>query len=170
MSSKELNCWISQALKKYGVPAGPKQLLGSHSGKVTLLSWCSKFGLNPETRRKLGYHSKQGERSVNAYSRDLLAEPLRKLKVVEKAVGEGSFMPDATRSGYFPPPPQRASSFLLSRKRKLHKVTPPAYESPCGMASLIKTGYKKYDSVPKETITVCRPCFGDQSLKDLLGE
>jgi len=73
--------------------------ISSHSLKPTLLSWCAKFGIPLATRRKLGGHAKARDKSVLAYSRDELSEPLRDLRRVMDAVRQGSFDPDASRSG-----------------------------------------------------------------------
>ena len=77
--------------------------LGTHSCKATALSWCAKYGIAREVRSLLGYHS-QGKGSGNTdlvYGRDNQAEPLRQLQKVVRAIGAGSFDPDALRSGYF---------------------------------------------------------------------
>jgi hypothetical protein len=77
--------------------------VGAHSLKPTLLSWCAKFGLPLATRRKLGGHAKGRDKSALAYSRDEMSEPMRELQRVVKAVKEGSFFPDSTRSGLLRP-------------------------------------------------------------------
>ena len=79
----------------------PDQNIGTHSAKVTLLSWAAKFGLSHGDRRLLGYHSNANERSMLTYSRDAMARPLCELVRVLCAVREESFRPDSTRSGYF---------------------------------------------------------------------
>ena len=95
-----------------------------------------------------------------AYSRDVLAAPLRRLKVVEQAVSEGSFNPDETRSGRFKKPAEEArDAFLVSRKLRLHVLHPGDWESPCGMASLVKAGYRKVEELPEEIASICSPCF-----------
>lgn len=81
---------------------GPKGSdLGTHSLKVTLLSWAAKFGMAIELRRALGYHSAGKDLSVLTYSRDAMSEPLRALQEVIDAVAANQFNPDARRSGYF---------------------------------------------------------------------
>ena len=42
------------------------------------------------------------------YSRDAMASPIRKLEDMIQAVIEGRFVPDCTRSGYFPGDDARA--------------------------------------------------------------
>ena len=50
--------------------------------KVTILSWGAKFGIEKGVRRMLGGHLKMGDRSVATYSRDEMAEPLRRLQAM----------------------------------------------------------------------------------------
>ena len=84
--------------------------IGSHSLKATTLSWDAKKGLPQDTRRILGYHRLPGDRSVATYSRDELAGPLRLYQEMLKEISGGSFVPDASRSGYV-----SSSSQLRSR-------------------------------------------------------
>eukprot|EP00971_Amphidinium_carterae_P212513 4217404-Amphidinium_carterae.2 len=72
-----------------------------HSLKATTLSWCCKFGVPRETRQILGYHSVPGIRTMLHYSRDEQAVLPRRLWEVLSVVAEGSFDPDASRSGLF---------------------------------------------------------------------
>jgi len=74
--------------------------IGAHSLKATCLAWAAKRGLSQETRRLLGYHRLPGERSTASYSRDELAGPLRELAALLAEIRAGTFLPDATRSGY----------------------------------------------------------------------
>ena len=74
--------------------------LGTHSAKTTTLSWMSKHGAALDIRQLLGYHSTGG--SVLVYSRDALSGPLRALNGVLTDIRLGRFLPDQTRSGYFP--------------------------------------------------------------------
>lgn len=85
--------------KLCGCEAGSN--IGTHSAKVTLLSWSAKFGLPHDCRRILGYHCVNIDRSMVTYSRDAMAEPLRRLNEVIQSVQARRFDPDATRSGYF---------------------------------------------------------------------
>ena len=73
----------------------------SRSLKATCLSWVAKAGVSPPLRKLLGYHVDATELSVNTYSRDLLAPPLRELVRVLSLIALGAFSPDTTRSGYF---------------------------------------------------------------------
>ena len=54
MRSKEFSAWLKVTLSKMGVPPHKTQKLGSHSGKVTLLTWCAKYGIDRDSRRALG--------------------------------------------------------------------------------------------------------------------
>ena len=73
--------------------------VGTHSLRVTLLSWCAKAGISLGHRRLLGQHIKAGACSVITYSRDALAQPLTELRQVVMKVRSGEFRPDETRSG-----------------------------------------------------------------------
>ena len=84
-----------------GEESGSKHKLGPQSGKAIALSWCAKFGIGIETRRSLGYRPKDNNQSVVSYLCDTLAAPLRRLSNVEPVVSDGTFDPDATRSGMF---------------------------------------------------------------------
>ena len=75
--------------------------VATHSCKATLLSWCSKAGVNHDARRLLGYHSSAADKSMLVYSRDAMAQPLRLLIDVVNKVERGEFEPDLTRSGLF---------------------------------------------------------------------
>ena len=75
--------------------------VGSHSLKTTCLSWASKFGMNKDHRRHLGYHVRPGDRSMDLYGRDTMAAPLRALVEVIDAIKTKRFHPDSTRSGTF---------------------------------------------------------------------
>ena len=92
---------VRDMLVRRGVLATELDNIGAHSLKSTMLSWAAKFGLEKGTRRSLGYHAEPGDKSVETYSRDALAGPLRELDRLLEAVRRGSFEPDSTRSGYF---------------------------------------------------------------------
>ena len=77
--------------------------LATHSCKATLLSWCSKVGVDHDSRRLLGYHTASSDKSLLVYSRDAMAQPLRALVAIIEKVVAGSFNPDTTRSGMFAP-------------------------------------------------------------------
>ena len=151
------------------VPGG--QLLDSHSAKKALLSWAAKFGLSKPVRKDLGYHSRGKDRSVSAYSRDVQAAPLRKLRRVEKAVEAGLFHPDKTRSGYFTKVELRAEKegfvFVLSENsKKLHREEAGALRARCGRAG---SRFKNCSASAKLPVfeTVCGHCFKDQDASAL---
>ena len=92
--------WLRSLLK---VESSARDRLATHSCKATMLSMAAKFGLDHGTRRLLGYHSEGRDRSMLTYSRDAISAPLRKMVAMIKAVKDGKFFPDSTRSGYFVP-------------------------------------------------------------------
>ena len=101
LQASEASKWLREILIRGG--SSPEEVAGvsSHSLKATCLSWAAKFGLDPATRRTLGYHIQPGSASLLHYSRDELSTPLRKLAEVLSAIRSGVFNPDSTRSGYF---------------------------------------------------------------------
>ena len=92
---------VRDLLLRHGVTADAIVNIGAHSMKTTLLSWIAKYGLDKPTRRMLGYHAEPKDKSVETYSRDAMAAPMRKLDEVLAAVRSGRFLPDANRSGHF---------------------------------------------------------------------
>ena len=107
---------------------------------------------------------------MNAYARDLLSAPLRKLRKVEQAVGKKSFDPDATRSGHFKKIEEKKDEFLISRRGRLHRIQPGSSESACTLAVDSKAGYKRVKQVPDGVKSVCAPCFEGRSLAEIRGE
>ena len=102
MKSAEANVLLRSLLEKYGHFDWAELLRrATHSCKTCFLSWGSKFGLELDIRRMLGYHALPGDMSVLTYSRDAMSEPLRQLQLLLDAVATGAFLPDATRSGRF---------------------------------------------------------------------
>ena len=97
--------WIRHLLEKLGVERSLLRNVGSHSCKATLLSLAAKAGVGRETRRLLGGHSPPNDKSVDIYARDVLATPMRELGEVVLMVRDGSFDPDASRSGRWKLPP-----------------------------------------------------------------
>jgi hypothetical protein len=108
LSTTDASCWLRDILKLGGFTAEQTDRVSSHSLKATLLSWCSKFGLDISVRQVLGYHTTAANTSAAHYSRDELAGPLRKLEEVLDAIRSGLFQPDQTRSGYMRPTPKAA--------------------------------------------------------------
>lgn len=117
MSNEEMTLWLRELLVQGGISASSIWNVGMHSPKVTLLSWCAKFGLDEETRTDLGGHVQSSDASVTAYSRDMLAGPLRKLDEVLEAVRNGVILPDSTRAGAW-------------RKKSKEVVEDPEEEAP----------------------------------------
>eukprot|EP00435_Cladocopium_sp_Y103_P047171 s1071_g13.t1 len=73
----------------------------SHSLKSTALSWAGKFGVPLETRRLLGHHLDANAKSAEACNRDSMGPAVEKLVDTLKAIKQGVFRPDETRSGRF---------------------------------------------------------------------
>ncbi len=99
LTTTEGAIWMREVLIDAGLSAEEAGSYGTHSLKATMLSWCAKAGMAKGTRRLLGGHAANRDRSVLEYSRDALAEPLRQLGEVLDRVALGEFFPDATRSG-----------------------------------------------------------------------
>lgn len=97
-STAEARAWLSQLLVNLGHASGTT--VGAHSCKATCLTWCAKFGISKEVRTRLGNHNDRG--SAECYGRDTLAGPLRDLEGCVLAIRTGAFLPDMSRSGYFP--------------------------------------------------------------------
>ena len=102
LTSNEASQWLRKLL------TGDKRVDGSrkisvHSCKVTCLSFCAKYGIDPMARLQLGYHAGGGTglKMVHTYSRDASSEPLAKLVKVLEDIRVGRFLPDSTRSGRF---------------------------------------------------------------------
>jgi hypothetical protein len=100
LTSDEACRWLRDLLVRANC-LSQHQALGTHSLKVTMLSWMAKYGASPTVRRLLGYHVEPGDQSLLTYSRDAAAGPLRELASVLRMVRAGSFSPDASRSGRF---------------------------------------------------------------------
>ena len=95
----QLTEWMRHLLELLGVDRADLTNVGSHSCKATLLSIAAKAGMAKEMRRTLGAHAVPGDKSVEAYSRDNLAAPLRELAKLLRVIRTGGFDPDSTRSG-----------------------------------------------------------------------
>ncbi|CAE7808661.1 unnamed protein product [Symbiodinium sp. CCMP2592] len=99
--------WLRGILSARGFPEASK--LGTHSCKATTttLSWMSKYGVDALHRRILGYHKAPQDEMMHIYGRDNVAPALRSLEYVLADIRIGKFLPDTTRSGYFPTDPER---------------------------------------------------------------
>ncbi len=100
ITAEAATAWLKSLLVSGGSSQEDVKDLGTHSCKITALSWASKAGVPKECRAILGYHSDK-KRSVLVYGRDNQAEASRQLDTVFKNIADGKFHPDHTRSGYF---------------------------------------------------------------------
>ena len=99
--TKDARCWLRSLLERLVGPLYPWSPPGAHSMKATLLAMLAKFGASEADRLVLGHHSDLTG-SLAVYSRDLQAKPLRALEACLAAVRAKTFLPDVSRSGYFP--------------------------------------------------------------------
>jgi hypothetical protein len=101
MRSGEAILWMTEILRSRGplIAVSQGQVFGTHSAKATLLSWAAKAGVPAADRKFLGHHCNGQEETVLAYSRDSMAGPLRRLRVVLDDIAARRFLPDSTRSG-----------------------------------------------------------------------
>ena len=137
MTTEEFAIAFRNVLVRHGVTSDELSNVGSHSLKVTCLSWAGKFGLARDVRRLLGYHADPADQSMETYSRDVMAKPLRQLVAVILEVREGRFNPDASRSGTFvggdPPLPhneREADLPLAASSSSGARARPPSPSSP----------------------------------------
>ena len=72
-TTSEAGKWLRHILSRM---EGTLDHTTAHTLKGTPLSWCAKFGIDPDTRLLLGHHS-TGKVSAECYGRDNLAKPLR---------------------------------------------------------------------------------------------
>ena len=112
---------ITVLLHKFLSPAEGRRI-SSHSLKVTLLSWCSKFGINEHHQSMLGRHSDALKGAAPLYSRDLAVAPARSLQQVLAEVHLGNFVPDAPRSVAFPKHPSLMQSVAPPLRQESHSV------------------------------------------------
>ena len=108
-STTEFAAAFRTLLLKTGFSHDQLSHIGAHSCKATMLSWLAKWGASKEDRTMLGYHALREDKAMDAYSRDVMAGPLRALVRLLTDVREGIFVPDATRSGTFIAKPATAS-------------------------------------------------------------
>ena len=78
-----------------------RNVVRSHSCKVTMLSWLAKDGTELHVRRLVGHHLDVGAKSAETYARDSMAPAMRAVAQVVNAVIKGTFAPDVTQSGRF---------------------------------------------------------------------
>ena len=98
ISSKEVKLWLHAMLSELTDFCGDN--LTGHCIKASTLSMLSRYyGASEEVRMVLGHHSMRNKSSLEAYSRDIQAYPLRVLEEMFRSIRPGSFCPDNTRSG-----------------------------------------------------------------------
>ena len=97
ISSKEVKLWLHAMLSELTDFCGDN--LTGHCIKASTLSMLSRYGASEEVRMVLGHHSMRDKSSLEAYSRDIQAYPLRVLEEMFRSIRLGSFCPDNTRSG-----------------------------------------------------------------------
>ena len=93
----EVKKWLHLILGE--MPSFDSKNLTAYGLKSTTLAMMARFGLSPTTRLILGHHSMKGLSSLETYSRDAKAAPLREYEGMMEAVRGGTYVPDATRSG-----------------------------------------------------------------------
>jgi hypothetical protein len=136
MKTVEFGVALRTLFLKGGFTAEALDAIGAHSLKTTTLSWMAKAGVDRDSRRALGYHVRADERSMEAYSRDSLAGPLRLLAKVIGDIQAKRFSPDATRSGFFEPaapctpPAAPPSSTCSSRSSSAPSLADSDNEAP----------------------------------------
>jgi hypothetical protein len=100
LTSEEGSEFLRKVLK---APKTKERRISTHSLKSTVMSWTSKYGLSEYSRAVLARHTSKASTATAVYSRDLLSPILRELNLVINAICNGSFCPDATRSGMLTP-------------------------------------------------------------------
>ena len=101
VSTDETTDWLNMLITKC-MATECKAGLTSHGLKATVLSWMAKLGAHDDTRLILGHHSLRGKTSLESYSRDMQAAPLREMSKCIEMIKNHQFLPDATRSGQMP--------------------------------------------------------------------
>ena len=101
LRSSEVSAFLRKTLNlQEPVKGSDVEVVSSHSLKATLLAWCARYGLSPQTRSMLGRHSSCLAETFAIYSRDLVCAPVAELQGVVDAIYNGSFFPDDQRSGF----------------------------------------------------------------------
>ena len=130
-----------------------RQRTTSHCLKHTVLGWLSRFGIHGETQTLLAHHS-TGPMSDLAYSRDALSGPIRQLEQMLQQIREGSFLPDATRSGYFVREnvSEAAPSWsMVSEPPTVARPMPATWEGPDRMEQASVEGEEQHGASPTGT-------------------
>lgn len=95
VTTSEAGKWIRNILRHMNAELDFTTI---HTLKGTPLSWCAKWGLDPDSRTILGHHS-TGKTLAECYARDNLSKPLRDFDLVLQQIRTKGFSPDSTRSG-----------------------------------------------------------------------
>ena len=99
LESDEAGAWLRLLL--YGsISKLDVRRISSHSLKCTCISYATKFGASPDEILLLGYHC-GGHQMAITYGRDSASPSVLLLERVLKAIRDGRFRPDETRSGRF---------------------------------------------------------------------
>ena len=186
VSSSEAKKWLCTMLKQMQ-GFDPTGLTG-HGLKATTLSMLSKFGASEEVRLILGHHSLRKKSTLESYSRDIQAAPLRVLESMFSAIKKGQFHPDMTRSGMigeqlqqqlcngFPGVGHAGSDVHIVGERPMIRLQPGPYqhasEIQCSGASVdddcIKTSDAETPELQVERVDY--PCPGDSYSESSSGE
>ena len=128
--------WMRFLLEKLDVPREQLTNVGSHSCKATLLSMAAKAGMSRDIRRTLGAHAIPGDKSVDAYARDNLGAPLRELAKLLRAIRNGQFDPDCSRSGRWHQevvPKEQSAPLALCGECQGDLGNRPCFRCECGL-------------------------------------
>ena len=149
--------WLRHILHKLGFAPETLTNIGSHSCKVTFLSVCAKAGMVRDLRRILGGHALPGDRSVDVYSRDVLAYPLLELGRLMEKIRNGEFHPDSSRSGRWkrPVPTQEEVANEICKNCEKSLKGAKLFQCECG-----NTVHEKVGLVDGCTVT-CPWCLED---------
>ena len=156
----ETSSWLTSLLSLLQGPVAGG--LTSHGLKATTLSWMSKAGYSEESRLVLGHHSLGSKkRTLECYSREIQAAPLRELEECLSAIRTGNFLPDMTRSGMMAAPgqavapspathprplPETAEQTWLSRRAQSRKLALEVHSWASSVAETDSSGEVRLDS------------------------
>ena len=102
--------------------------------------------MDRDTRRLLGYHIDPKNKSVETYSRDCLAAPLRALDAVLLQIRRQSFQPDCTRGGMMievidtPPAPEPAKDAVSTCSSSRSSASAPCSDDALSAAEIEVAG------------------------------
>ena len=125
VTTTEAGKWLRKLLGRMNPEA---EYATAHSLKSTPLSWCAKWGLDPEVRLILGHH-KTGKSSAECYGRDNLAKPLRDFDLVLQQIRTKAFVPDSTRSGMIQEPERNDPSDTFRAPPETEEAVPESSSS-----------------------------------------